>query len=247
MYLFENQLTGTIPTTFSQLVDMKIFRVESNDLIGTMPSELCHLEHLRADCIEEVTCEVGCCTICCVDGESCVSVTNSPTLEPTSVIAPSLSPTESVEIPIEPTNSPTVEPTSDVTVLETEDISSIETTMPTDEISSCEAAIETDRPCYERGDNIVVTFENCESTELDWIGIYPTNVDIMALGNPLAWVWACGDQFCNSIVDAGQAIFYNARGTGLFVVYLLRSSENLDGSFVAYGVGNSFAMATICA
>jgi hypothetical protein len=118
--------------------------------------------------------------------------------------------------------------------------------MPSDMTSSCGATIETDRACYEDGDNIVVQFENCESTERDWIGVFPTTADIMALGNPLAWVWACGDQFCNDVVDAGQAIFYNARGTGWFVVYLIRSSENLDGSFAVHSIGNSFVLSSTC-
>jgi hypothetical protein len=245
--LFENELTGTIPSTFSQLIELKIFRIESNDLTGTVPLGLCDLEQLSADCIEEVTCEAGCCTTCCIDGGSCVAVTNAPiSAEPTSAFAPVSSPLEPTEPPIEPSTSPTAESTSAETVLMTEDMSSISTTMPTDEIPSCSATIETDRSCYEDGDNIVVTFENCDSTERDWIGVYSTTEDIMALGNPLAWIWACGDQFCNDDIDAGQAIFYNARGIGQFVVYLLRSSENLDGTFIAYAVSNSFVMTSSC-
>lgn len=251
MYLFENQLSGTIPTTFNQLVEMTIFRVESNGLIGTMPLQRCDLEQLSADCIEEVTCAAGCCTSCCIDGGSCVAVTDPPTSGPTSAgteeaSPPVLSPAAPTSPPVAPTLSPTIESTGAATVLVTEDITSISTTTPSDTVSSCSASIWTDRECYEEGDNIVITFENCESTQFDWIGIFSTATNIMELGDPLAWVWACGDQFCNEVVDAGQAILFNARGTGSFVVYLLRSDEDSDGSLLAYGVGNSFEMSTNC-
>lgn len=249
MYLFENQLTGTIPSTFNQLVDISILRTESNNLVGTMPRGLCGMDQLSADCIDEIDCSSGCCTACCVDGGSCIAATSPPTSEPTNAVteesvSPIASPTAPTFPPVPPTLSPSIESTIDATALATEDLSSVSTT---EAIGSCRATIGTDRSCYEDGDSIVITFENCESTEFDWIGIYSTTTNIMELGDPLAWVWACGDQFCNDVVDAGQAIFYNARGTGSFVVYLLRSDESLDGSFIAYGVGNSFEMSTNCA
>ncbi|KAG7366893.1 RHS repeat-associated core domain containing protein [Nitzschia inconspicua] len=249
LYLFENKLTGTIPTTFNELSQLTILRVEFNDLVGTMPQGLCNMEQLSADCIDQIDCGNGCCTICCADGGSCVAMTSPPTSEPTfapteEVLAPIVTPTTPTTPSISPTETPTVETTATETVMVTEDVTFASTT---EAISSCRATIGTDRNCYEDGENIIVSFENCESTEFDWIGIYSTSTNIMELGEPLAWVWACGDQFCKQIVNTGQAIFYNARGTGSFVVYLLRSTDDLDGSFIAYGVGNSFEMSTNCA
>jgi hypothetical protein len=54
------------------------------------------------------------------------------------------------------------------------------------------ASISTDKTCYEDGDDIIITFQNCESNEEDWIGIYARDADQNDLGDPLAWVWACG-------------------------------------------------------
>lgn len=251
MYLFENRLSGTIPTTFNQLTAMTILRAEFNNIIGTMPLGLCGIDQLSVDCLDEIICADGCCTSCCTDGGRCEAMTSPPTpptLEPTvepteAVLSPIATPTIPTQPPISPTISPSTESTGTATVLATEDSSSISTT---EAISSCRATIQSDRDCYEDGENIVITFENCDSTEFDWIGVYSTTTDIMDLGDPLAWVWACGDQFCNDVVDAGQAILYNARGTGSFVVYLLRSNEDLDGTFIAYGVGNAFEMSTSC-
>jgi hypothetical protein len=112
--------------------------------------------------------------------------------------------------------------------------------------TSCRATIKTDRTCYEEGDDIIITFQNCDSSDFDWIGIYPASTDISSLREPVAWLWACGDQFCSTSVDSGSATFYNAHGTGTFRVFLLRNGESSQGPFLAYGLGNSFDMADSC-
>jgi hypothetical protein len=248
MYLFENFITGTIPTSLSQLSDMTIFNVMDTDLSGTMPPGLCFVLELRSDCVEEMSC--NCCSSCCIDGGGCAANTPAPTplptLAPQATAPPESSSTGSPVVPS--TNEPTASPTSDAT----DDVSSFTTSSPTSSSSegdpSCSASISTDRTCYQDGDDIIITFENCNSNDVDWIGIYPTTTDVSNLGEPLAWLWACGDQFCSTAVDSGEAIFYNARGTGTFRVYLLRSGDSNQGPFLAYGLGNTFEMAaTTCA
>jgi len=220
-----------------------------NDFTGTMPLGLCGVEVLSADCVDgtaEIFCEPGCCTSCCSDGGGCVTNTIPPTSistfpsteETTSSIQDTFSPTPEVTSTPAPSDSPTSSDTEETTLAST--------TLP-GSTSSCIASIATDKFCYENGDNIIVTFENCDSTQFDWIGIYPVNSDESNLGEPLAWIWACGDQFCTNAVDGGEAIFYNARGQGSFIAYLLRSTDSLGDSFFAYGVGNEFQMSASCA
>lgn len=63
-----------------------------------------------------------------------------------------------------------------------------------------------DRPCYRRGNDAVrVTFENCEPTELDWIGLFEEDfIEFYALNETAPfqeesniWVRGCGDTGCN--------------------------------------------------
>lgn len=272
LYLSENSFSGEIPSSFNQLTELTIFTAERNSLTGVMPAGICGINRLTADCVpganEEVFCEPGCCTACCIDGGGCREITSPPTDAltdfPTDGVPGTEAPTTFVTDsprtapPTVPdvmetdaptsslSNAPTSSPTDTATEFVTEDNSSSSTNAPDTPGSSCQASISTDRTCYEDGDDIFITFENCDSTEFDWIGIYPIFADVSQLGEPLAWVWSCGDQFCSNAVDVGQAIFYNARGEGTFIVYLLRSNENINGPFEAYGIGNAFEMSTDC-
>jgi hypothetical protein len=90
-----------------------------------------------------------------------------------------------------------------------------------------------------------VSFENCNAESDDWIGVYPANSDPTNLDEPISWVWACGDRLCSQIADGGEVGFYDARGRGAFIVYLVR--QNSDGApYVAYGIGNEFRLSNIC-
>jgi hypothetical protein len=267
LYLSENDFTGSVPSSFNQLSRMTIFTAERNSLTGVMPGGICGIDRLSADCVpnaDEVFCEPGCCTSCCIDGGGCRAITSPPTDEPTESTtdgavstatpeteAPTIAGTDSPQT--EPpdvieTDAPTASSTDSDTDLATEDsdFSTISPTTLPGSGSFCQVSVSTDRSCYEDGDDIVISFQNCDSTELDWIGIYPIFADVSQLGEPLAWVWACGDQFCNEAADSGRAIFYNARGNGTFIVYLLRSSARINGLFEAYGIGNAFEMSTVC-
>jgi hypothetical protein len=62
-----NQLSGEIPSSLGGLSFLEILRVKNNNLVGTMPSEICSLQEmggvgeLKVDC-DEVSC--SCCDGC---------------------------------------------------------------------------------------------------------------------------------------------------------------------------------------
>jgi hypothetical protein len=69
VWLYTNEITGTIPTEFGAWSNLLLFQLEGNNVNGTMPEEICALvapaggalTSLTADC-DEVTC--ACCTEC---------------------------------------------------------------------------------------------------------------------------------------------------------------------------------------
>jgi hypothetical protein len=69
--VFDNFLSGTIPTELSGLANLQLIYLDDNDLIGSVPDGICQLdlEEFWSDC-EETQCL--CCTTCCSDGFGCV-------------------------------------------------------------------------------------------------------------------------------------------------------------------------------
>jgi len=75
MWLYANQLTGTIPAELANNVNMRILQLEGNSFTGSMPTEICanrvfptgtaSIETLGADCADE-NFECSCCTCCSV-------------------------------------------------------------------------------------------------------------------------------------------------------------------------------------
>ena len=73
VWLFGNSLTGKIPRDIGNMDSLRVFSIEDNDIVDTMPPEICSLRldnglvTLTADCggdDAEVSCETGCCTCC---------------------------------------------------------------------------------------------------------------------------------------------------------------------------------------
>lgn len=71
LYLQENDLEGTIPTTIGRLDHLKSFRLYKNQFEGTVPVGVCNLvdhyglEFLAADCADEGgTIQCSCCHEC---------------------------------------------------------------------------------------------------------------------------------------------------------------------------------------
>ena len=106
------------------------------------------------------------------------------------------------------------------------------------------ATISTDKSCYINGDNIIVSFENCDPLPNDWIGVYPSGTNSSDLGNPLAWVWACGDQACSKAVASGEATLYGVKGHGIFELFLVRHSASTP--YHPYAESNTFQVAFTC-
>ena len=112
--------------------------------------------------------------------------------------------------------------------------------------TTCISTIATKKTSYEEGDDIEILFNNCDPTSEDWIGIFPAREDISNLRQPLAWLWVCGNQFCNKPIVSGEATLYKVSGFGDFRVLLLRGDENNDNEFSAYGIGNRFSISSNC-
>jgi hypothetical protein len=171
------------------------------------------------------------------------SPTPRPSPKPTiATAAPIIAPTE---FPTkQPTKKPTPAPTRRATESPTPAPSPKATPAPNESPTECEAEIETDQECYNSGEDLVVYFENCDPQPDDWIGIYASNEDPNNLGEPIGWLWACGDLVCSESIDEGEAIFREARGFGRFQVFLIR--RNSGGPYTAYGIGNEFRLASSC-
>jgi hypothetical protein len=76
MWLYDNDLTGAIPSQLGLLVALRLLQVEGNTFVGSMPAEVCAntvfplpLETLGADCFDEGF-TVRCCNLLCVSPRS---------------------------------------------------------------------------------------------------------------------------------------------------------------------------------
>ena len=167
-----------------------------------------------------------------------VALTSIPTNRPTTIAMNPLVPTViSTDSPETPPTSLTVPPTFSPTPSATATFTMVETS------SSCTSTVETDETCYRNGDNIRISFNNCEPRPTDWIGIFPARQGAPNLNQPLAWIWTCGDESCNDSVVRGVAIINNVSRYGWFQAYLLRDNGNGD---TVYAIGNSFTISSRC-
>lgn len=174
-----------------------------------------------------------------------LSFTELPTSAPT--IPPTFLPTYSPTIP--PTKRPTVSPThfptrstDSPTMMPTEAASVKLTTAET-----CISTIQTDKDCYVAGDNIKISFNNCDPTSEDWIGVYPASQGTSNLNSPLAWVWTCNDEECaDSDQSAGVASIYNVSRRGRYRAFLIREDATSAFGYSAYASSNRFAIRGSC-
>jgi hypothetical protein len=72
MWMYDNSLTGSIPTELGLLNTMRLLQLEGNSFVGSMPDEICQntnfprpLEILGADC-DDPGFSCDCCTCCSV-------------------------------------------------------------------------------------------------------------------------------------------------------------------------------------
>uniref|UniRef100_A0A7S4AUP6 Uncharacterized protein n=1 Tax=Pseudo-nitzschia australis TaxID=44445 RepID=A0A7S4AUP6_9STRA len=139
--------------------------------------------------------------------------------------------------------------TSQPTFFTTSFTSQVATTVNTQTLQdplTCVSTISTQKNCYENGETMEISFNNCDPTAEDWIGIFPAWMEVSSLRQPLTWLWVCGNQFCNTPVLSGVATLYRLQGFGDFRIFLLRDSETSDSELSAYAVGNEFTISTQC-
>jgi hypothetical protein len=183
--------------------------------------------------------------------------TSAPTLRPSRAPAPVVSPTKAPTgqpslVPRKqqtprPTMSPTKAPTKSPTAKPTPGrakASPRPSPSSTEAPTSCSAEIATDKDCYSNGEDVIMNFKNCNEEPDDWIGVYLSGEDPTNLGDPIAWMWACGDSVCQKSISAGTATFYEAKGSGNFQVFMIR--RNTNGPYEAYGSGNEFSFGPAC-
>eukprot|EP00529_Nitzschia_sp_RCC80_P004586 CAMPEP_0113447672 /NCGR_PEP_ID=MMETSP0014_2-20120614/4360_1 /TAXON_ID=2857 /ORGANISM="Nitzschia sp." /LENGTH=939 /DNA_ID=CAMNT_0000338837 /DNA_START=485 /DNA_END=3301 /DNA_ORIENTATION=+ /assembly_acc=CAM_ASM_000159 len=189
IYLAGNSITGTIPESMGSLSSLEVLDTKGNDFVGSMPNSLCFVDELIADCGGLFICD--CCTECCIDGARCFfntpPPTGSPTAPPVATVAPNpfVTPAPTFVSTLAPTQLPTE---SAAAPAASPVFSPVATTAQDEPDISCVASIFTDRTCYENGNDIVVTFTNCDETQTDWIGVWQSNESPDNLsGDPLAW------------------------------------------------------------
>jgi hypothetical protein len=242
-------INGTIPTELGDLSMLDQFTVAHTSLTGSIPPGICarasEAQEIKADC-DEIDCP--CCNVCCFDGSDCIRVTPSPTpmiVSPT--LKPTASPISSTPRPTRaatgaPSTAPVVSPVAPSSTPSPAVLNVPHTSLPT----FCEAQLSTDKKCYEDGEDITVSFVNCDAQSDDWIGVYAAGQDDWtALSEPIAWLWAAGDQFIQVPVSTGSVTFADARGTGLFQVVIVRNRPNPP--FRSYGLSDEFRLSTNCA
>jgi hypothetical protein len=175
--------------------------------------------------------------------------TTEPTPSPTDVetSAPTEFPT--IDTTTEPpTEAITTEPptqeeeTESPTVTETEASTTssptpLETTL---DPTGCVDVVEMDRICYDSGDMIRISFENCDPVVGDWIGLYrnPDAIDPAELEEPDIWAYTCGNRDCFDLYEFGELRFSfgSSLPEGTYGTYMVR--EALSPPY------SSFAMTT---
>lgn len=271
--LSSTQISGTIPSQLVALPSLKAVKFGRMNLVGEIPMGLCNrtvpLEEIRTDC-GEVVCP--CCTLCCVDIGEClptfpIPTLPIPTLSPTpfpiattatattTTLPPTKlatsAPTVMVSAPI--TSSPTATPPAPTTPSPTVTVPAPTTASPTDKTTpsptantsdSCESSISANGSCFQNGDDILVTFTNCNALSDDWIGVYPASLDFTSLQEPIAWVWTTGDQEQQAAVESGTITFFDVQGSGNFQLALIRNGNGPP--FSAHAVSNEFQLAQQC-
>jgi len=200
-----------------------------------------------------------------------VPPTPSPSLPPSpsptiSIFFPPLFEEEDVIEQLEPTPSPTpsavlsfpflipeddtTSPNFPVAVAVTTDAPTTSTSSTPSNEACIASTVATDKECYKSGDDIQISFDNCEPTATDWIGIYSLRQGVQNLRQPRTWVWMCGDQLCNNnIVASGNATiydFYDASGSTMYRALLLRGEGNRFGGYAAYAIGKPFTISSDC-
>ena len=264
-------INGTVPTELGDLAELVQITLEHTSLTGSMPPGVCdrapEATVIKADC-DEIDCP--CCTVCCFNGDTCFDVTGTPTGSPVLVttasptMKPTLNATDSISPPppILDTSSPTAAPptfdTSSPTAAPPIFATSFPTASPpldtgtptvvaptTSSPTFCQAVVFTDKECYENGEDIVVSFQNCNAQSDDWIGVYADGqADWSVVGDPIAWFWTSGDQFVQLPLWSGSVTFTDARGTGSFRVVMVR--DNPSPPFRAYGWSSDFSLSKRC-
>ena len=106
----------------------------------------------------------------------------------------------------------------------------------------CEDSITTTKSCYFVGQHMVVDFENCLPLEDDWLAVYESDANATNLGDPILWMWTCGDEFCQGPVysDVLAFAFSVPLNPGSYRAHLLR--RNSGGPYLAYASSLAFVV-----
>jgi hypothetical protein len=108
--------------------------------------------------------------------------------------------------------------------------------------TTCEDRITTTKSCYLVGQHLVVDFENCLPFKDDWLAVYESNADATNLGDPILWMWTCGNEFCWGQVfsDVLAFAFTVPLYPGSYRAHLLR--RNSGGPYLAYASSLAFVV-----
>jgi hypothetical protein len=67
--------------------------------------------------------------------------------------------------------------------------------------------VSTERSCYTIGEDILVSFSQCNPQINNWVGFYPSNTVELLNADELVWLWTCGTTGCNGEVFSNNLLF----------------------------------------
>lgn len=227
--LRNNQLNGTVPLEMMDLSRLQELELIQNDLSGRVPNEICaslqNLVVFSVDCSGTDPIECDCCTNC----NNGVTPAPSASARPPTTPRPTPSPTA----PVPPTSDPTPNPTP----------------APT----QCQDKIEISKNCYERGEDIKVNFFTCDPIDSDWVGLYDSSENPYELGDPLLWLWSCGNQNCQEEIPRG-AVYLDDESEGeskwpvkkgSYKVFMVRGASQ-GGAYRSFAESREIEIADKC-
>ena len=112
----------------------------------------------------------------------------------------------------------------------TDTVAIVSTVAPTPSPTACNF-ISVDASCYQiLRDDVMVSFNICQASSMDWAAIYPEGLDINNMNYPeLTWTNLCGDQSCTNIVSGGTLNMGSGTPEGRYQVYLFSNAAGDQG------------------
>jgi hypothetical protein len=104
--------------------------------------------------------------------------------------------------------------------------------------SKCHDKVFSTESSYTMGDEIEVVFDNCGPEPDDWVAIYPDTVNPDDIGEPISWLWSCGNQKCRGKNPTNVVSFESFIQPGKYKAVLAKRHHS--GPYAAKAMSESF-------